>query len=146
MSLLCGLSDHNNLVVTVLKSTYTKQKPLIKHYRDWSKFDNTVFKLELREALSNIDSLEYENCEEKFLSLLNLHARMKQKIVCANHKPHMTKALRKAMMKHSELETKYYKSKSEADHRKLKHNKTFTQNCTRKNVGNIMRTSMLTIL
>ena len=79
-----------------------------------------MFRLELREALNNIDSIEYENFEEKFLSLLNLHAPMKQKIFRANHKPYMTKALRKAMMKRSELETKYYKSKSEADHRKFK--------------------------
>ena len=86
LSLSFALSDHHNLVVTVLKSTYTKQKPLIKH-RDWSKFDSTVFRLELREALSNIDSLEYEKFEEKFLCLLNLHAPMKPKIVYANHKP-----------------------------------------------------------
>ena len=120
MSLLCGLSDHHNLVVTVLKSTDTKQKPLIKHYRDWSKFNHTVFRLELREALNNIDPLEYENFQEKFLSLLNLHAPMKQKIVRGNHKLYMTKALRKTMMNHSELETKYYKSKSDMDHRKFK--------------------------
>ena len=79
-----------------------------------------MFRLELREALNSIDSLEYENFEEKFFSLLNLHAPMKQKIVRANHKPYMTKTLRKAMMKRSELETKYYKLKSEVDHRKFK--------------------------
>ena len=105
-----------------------------------------MFRLELREALNNIDSLEYENFEEKFLSLLNLHAPMKQKVVHANHKPYITKALRKAVMKRSELETKYYKSKTELDYRKFKNNETFAQSSTRKNVGNIMRTSMLTIL
>ena len=45
---------------------------------------------------------------------------MKQKIVCGNHKPYMTKALRKTMMNHSKLERKYHKSKSDMDHRKFK--------------------------
>ena len=74
-----------------------------------------MFRSKLIDALNKIDSLEYENFEEKFLSLLNLHAPMKQKVVRANYKPCMTKALRKVIMKLSELEIKYCKSKSEVD-------------------------------
>ena len=38
-SFSCGLSDHPNLVVTVLKYTFGKQKSNIRYYRDWGKFN-----------------------------------------------------------------------------------------------------------
>ena len=50
-SFSCGLSDHHNFVLTVLKNTFGKQKSNIKYYIDWKKFDNAVFRKELREAL-----------------------------------------------------------------------------------------------
>ena len=39
----CGLSDHHDLVVTVLKNTLGKQKSNIRYYRDWGKCDNEFF-------------------------------------------------------------------------------------------------------
>ena len=47
-----------------------------------------------------------------FLALLNIHAPIKRKLLRANHVPYMRKALRKAIMKRSELETKYAKNES----------------------------------
>ena len=45
----CGLSDHCNLVITVLKNTYRNQKSNIRYYIDWENFDIAVFWTELRE-------------------------------------------------------------------------------------------------
>ena len=53
-----GLSDHYNLVITVLKSTFGKQKSNIRYYKDWSKFDNAVFRTKLREALRIVESCD----------------------------------------------------------------------------------------
>ena len=53
-SFSCGLSDHHNFVLTVLKNTCGKQKSNIKYYRDWKKFDNAIFRTELREALAKV--------------------------------------------------------------------------------------------
>ena len=39
----CWLSDHHNLVFTVLKNTFGKQKSSIGYCRDWGKFDSAVF-------------------------------------------------------------------------------------------------------
>ena len=50
-SFSCGISDHHNFVVTVLKNTFGKQKSNIKYYKDWKKFDDAVFRTELREEL-----------------------------------------------------------------------------------------------
>ena len=44
--------------------------------------------------------------------MLNTSAPIKRKLLRANHVPYMTKALRKAIMKRSELENKYVKNKT----------------------------------
>ena len=108
-SFSCGLSDHHNFVLTVLKNTFGKQKSNIKYYRDWKEFDNTVFRTELREALAKVESHNYQSFEQAFLSLLNLHAPMKSK----------------AIMKCSELATKYHKTKSIEDYNNYKKQRNF---------------------
>ena len=109
----CGLSDHCNLVATVLKNTFGKQKSNIRYYRDWEKFDNTVFQTELREALTRVGRHDYRCFEQTILSLLNLHAPIKSKKQSANHKSDET--LCKAIMKKSELASKYHKTKNTED-------------------------------
>ena len=74
-----GLSDHHNFVVTVLKNTFGKQKSNIKYYRDLKKFDNAVFRTELREELDKVENYNYQSFEQTFLSLLYLHTPMKSK-------------------------------------------------------------------
>ena len=49
-----GLSDHHNLVVTVLKNTFGNQKSNTRYYRNLWKFDNAVFQTELWEALIRV--------------------------------------------------------------------------------------------
>ena len=44
--------------------------------------------------------------------VLNALALIKRKLLRANHVPSMTKGLRKAIMKRSELENKYVKNKT----------------------------------
>ena len=124
-SFSCGISDHHNFVVTVLKNTFGKQKSNIKYYRDWKKFDNAVFRTELREELDKLETHNYQSFEQIFLSLLNLHAPMKIKKQRANHKSYMTKALRKAIMKCSELAAKYHKTKSIEDYDNHKKQRNF---------------------
>ena len=64
---------------------------------------------------------------------------MKKKILQANHVPYMTKSLRKAIMKRSESETKFVKSKTIENLKLYKTNKeTFVLNCIKKK-ENIMR-------
>ena len=116
----CGLS-----VVTVLKNTFGKQKSNIRYYRDWGKFDNGSFRTKLREALRRVESHDYKSFEQTFLSLLNFHASMKSKKQRANHKSYMTKTLRKAIMKQSELASKYHKTKNNEDYSKFKKQRNF---------------------
>ena len=75
----CSLSDHHNLVVTVLKNIFGNQKSDIRYYRDWGKFDIAVCRTDLREALERVERHYYKCFEQTFLSLLNLHAPMKSR-------------------------------------------------------------------
>ena len=75
----CGLSDHHNLVVTVFKNTFGKQKSNIRYYRDWGKFDTALFRTELRDAFIRVGRHDCKCFEQTFLSLLNLHAPTKSK-------------------------------------------------------------------
>ena len=63
---------------------------------------------------------------------------MKSKKQRANHKSYMTKALRKAIMKRSELATKYHKTKTIEDYKNYKKQRNFSQSFIRKRGKNFM--------
>ena len=107
-----GLSDFHKMIITVMKTTFPKAKPKIVFYRDYKKFEEAKFRNDLRLELQNKSVENYEKFEQIFLNVLDKHAPSKKKILRANHKPYMTKVLRKAIMRRSALENKYYKSKS----------------------------------
>ena len=55
-----------------------------------------------------------ESCikfDEVFMTVLNRHAPLKKKILRANHSSYMSKTLRKAIMRRSYLEKKYFLKK-----------------------------------
>ena len=110
-TVVTGLSDFHKMVVTALKISINKCTPKIVTYRDYKKFDLGIFKTELRNSMQNIK--DYNTFETIFLTVLNKHAPIKQKVLRGNHVPYMTKALRKAIMKRSELKTKYLKHRTQ---------------------------------
>ena len=62
--------------------------------------------------LSTFEKINYQEFDKTSTEILNKNALMKNKLVKANQAPYMTKALRKAIMRRSELETKYFKLKT----------------------------------
>ena len=57
--------------------------------------------------------------------MLDRHVPIKKKLIRANHAPFMTKALRKAIMRRSELRNKYLKKKTPESLRSYKKQKNF---------------------
>ena len=57
---------------------------------------------------------------------------MKKKLIRANQAPHMTKALCKAVMRTSELETKYFKLKANDTLKAYKKQKNYSSRLYRK--------------
>ena len=112
------------MVVSVLKHTFRRYAPKELVYRDYKNFDRVIFKRELEDKL-NQQINEYKHFEQIFLETLNVHAPIKKKLLRANHVPYMTKALRKAIMKRSELESKYLKNRTNENLKSYKKQRNF---------------------
>ena len=93
------------------------------YYRKYKHFDDSQFKSDLL-RFSHLCTT-YEKFENIFLNILEIHAPLKQKTLRANEVPYMSRKLRKAMMKRSQLESKYYKSKTLMDHLNYKKQKNY---------------------
>ena len=120
-----GLSDCHKMVVTVLRKKFQRAQPKVVSYRDYKNFDNELFKSSLQNALNEINRHDYTKFEEVLLQTLNKHAPVKQKTIRGNHAPYMTRGLRKAIMRRSELETKYHKHRDIQSLRQYKKQKKF---------------------
>ena len=119
-----GLSDFHKMVITVTKMTFHKNPPKEIYYRDYKKFDQDLLREELAEKLYGCDGC-YDTFEEIFINVLNKHAPLRKKFLRANHAPYMTKTLRKAIMRRSQLQTKYFKNKSQNDYLAFKKQRNF---------------------
>ena len=125
-----GLSDFHKMVITVFKLKFGKQKPKIMHYRDYKNFNKDSFENELK--LHSHSCTSYGMFEKVFLEVLELHAPQKQKYLRANEVPYMTRSLRKAIMRRSQLESKFLKSKSDLDRRTYRSQKNFVSKLYKK--------------
>ena len=106
-----GLSRFHTMVVSVLKHTFHRStlKELV--YRDYKNVDRVIFKRELEDKL-NQQINEYKHFEQIFLEILNIHVPIKRNYSDLTMFLFMTKALRKVIMKGSELESKYVKNQT----------------------------------
>ena len=87
-------------------------------------FDKAAFKEDLKAKLQNTEKT-YLNFETTFKSVLDKHAPEKKKTLRANSKPYVTKDMRKAIMKRSEIATRLGKSPTEENSRAFKKQRNF---------------------
>ena len=76
----------------------------------------------------------YENFETVFLEVLEIHAPLKKKYIRENEVPYMTNALKKAIMKRSKLESRFYRTKSELDKIEYKKQKNYVSRLYKREV------------
>ena len=98
-----GFSDLHHMVYTNLKTTFTRLPPRVVRFRSYRSYSEEHFRAELGQKLSECQSERYEDLEQIYLETLNKYAPMKTISIRGNNKPHMTKDLRKAMMKQTRL-------------------------------------------
>ena len=98
-----GLSDHHLMVYTMLKGTYEKLPPKEITYRCYKNFSTEKFNNELAYTLEMSKPCTYFHFQNIFEGVLQLYAPIKKKIIRGNNKPHVTKKLRKEIMKRSNL-------------------------------------------
>ena len=119
-----GLSDHHHLIYSMLKTTFKKDKPKLFKYLDYKKFDSTAFHTDLQNKLDEGPKV-YQNFEDTFVRVLDAHAPRKTKVLRGNHKPHVDKNLRKAIMKRSALKRKASRTKQQQDIANYKKQRNF---------------------
>ena len=120
------------MAVTVMKTTFPKAKPKVIQYRDYKSFVPKDFSFELKKKLQNQVVEDYAKFEEIFLESLEKHAPLKKKILRANEKPYMTKTLRKAIMRRSALQNRYYRDKLPESEKAFKKQRNFTNKLLKK--------------
>ena len=76
-----GLSDFHKLVLTVLKTSITKNKPQKITYRDYKNFDSVRFNDELKYVLAKEKIMSCTRFDEMFLRILPKHAPLKTKLL-----------------------------------------------------------------
>ena len=64
-----GLSDFHKMVVTVMRSTFTKAEPITVKYRDFSRYNKILFGNDLKRNLVNQPN-DYDTFERIFLASL----------------------------------------------------------------------------
>ena len=106
-----GLSDFHKLTITVMKSYYPKQSPIVRLYRDYKNFDQARFRNDLLKELYNVHRgrVSYDTFEEIIVRLLSHYAPIKERYIRANNSPFMNKTLAKAVMTRSRLHNRFIK-------------------------------------
>ena len=110
--LLTGLSDCQKLVPSVFKRTFSKSTPKKVVYKNFEKFIEKYFYVNLRGKVPTELIDNYSSFENVFIDVLNRYGPI-------NMTPYVTKALRKAIMKRSQLEMIHYKKKNQNSFKKV---------------------------
>ena len=118
-----GLSDFHKMTLTVLKSSFAKQKPRILNQRDYRFFNNTLFRDQilnkLRDSNFQISDKGLKHFKETCLSVLNIIAPLKSRFIRANKAPFINKEIHRGAMVRSKLRKKFLKSRSESDKKSI---------------------------
>ena len=93
------------MVYTMLKSTYEKIPAKEISYRCYKNFSLEKFNKELTISLKTSKPRTYIHFQNTFERVLQLHAPIKKKTIRGNNKPHVSKKLRKEIMKRSYLKS-----------------------------------------
>ena len=123
------------MIATALKGSFRKRGPRIITYRDYNKFNNSVFRAELQEELtSNSDgNQDFTTVNRISKKVLDRHAPCKKKYVRANDGPFMTKELRKANMKRTRLKNRFNKNRTNENWTAFKKQRNFCVKLLRQN-------------
>ena len=134
MAIETGLSDHHKMTITVLKRYFKKKDPISINYRNYKEFDEIQFRNDLLSQLELFEreNMDYDIFKDIFMTVLDKHAPMKNKMVRANNAPFMNKILSKAFMHRSKLKNNYNKNPTEENKILYKRQRNFSVNLLRK--------------
>ena len=109
-----GFSDDQEMIISVLRKTFTKGKPKTVFYRCYRNFDEDSLNETLNSRIS-LPNLSFKTFFEIFQSTLSLFAPYNLlKKIRYNNNPFMTKRLRKEIMIRLILRPKFNESRTKA--------------------------------
>ena len=114
----------------MLKTSFQKNEPNRLIYRDHASFSKDWFLTDLSNSIEI--SQCYEAFETKTLEVLDKHAPRKAKLLKGNHKPHVSKKLRKEIMKRSQLKSIANKKGKDIDLYKFRKQRNLVVNLNKK--------------
>ena len=105
------------MTLTVLKSSFAKQKPRILNYRNYKFFNNTLFRDQVLNKLINsnlqISDKGLKHFKKTCLSVVNTTVPIKSRFIRTNQAPLINKEIQRGVMVRSKL--RFLKSRSESD-------------------------------
>ena len=110
-----------------------------KIYRRYGSFNIETFKTTLSDKLCRLESNTYSEFEKAFLPVLNKQVPLKTKFLRHNNNPFMTKELRKAIMKRSQLKNTYNKNHNYVNWYLYKKQRNFCVSLLRKTKKNYFK-------
>ena len=114
-----GLSDFHRMIVTIMKISFHRLPPKIRHYWDYSNYDNNIFPVSLfNESLKlSTDAIDLKRFVTVCIDTLNNHAPRRKKYVRDNHLPFMNKDLSKQIMHRTRLRNNFSRNISDENKR-----------------------------
>ena len=121
-----GLSNFHRMIDTVMKTSFQRLPPKIRHYRDYSNYDNNIFHVSLFNVLSklNIEVIDLNKFITVCIDTLNNHAPSKKKYIRGNHLPFMNKELSKEVMHRTRLRNNFLRNRSDENKKSIPSNET----------------------
>ena len=108
-----GLFDFHKMTLAVLKSSFAKQKPRILNYRNYKSFNNTLFRDQVLNKLTNsnlqISDKGLKHFKETYLSVVNTIAPLKSRFIQASQEPFINKEIQWGVVVRSKLRKKFLK-------------------------------------
>ena len=103
-----GLSDFRRIIVTVMKTSFQRLTSEVRHYRDYSNYDNNVFRVSLINELSKLNTEAIDL--NKFVTLCIDTSTI--------HLPFLNKELSKEIMHRRRLRSNFSRNRSDENKRK----------------------------
>ena len=110
-----GFSCFHHLIYSVFKSQSTKFSPKIKRYSDHRKYPEVEFLIEVSSNVAQGNPKSIDSFTKLFEKTLNKYAPFKVITIRGNNKPHMSKALRKAIVLRTKLKNISIKTRNNLD-------------------------------
>ena len=95
-----GPSDFHRMLVTVMKTSFQRLPPKVRHYGDYINYDNNIFRSSLFNELSklNTEAMGLNKFITVCIDTLNNHVPSNQKYITGNYLLFMNKELSKEIM------------------------------------------------